>query len=119
MGKEVGQLQFLICCIPFFVRGIELGDIVQTDQDYVVQSVINRSGQVGFRAWLSKLDAEVRMSTIHDLEGMNLVMEWSPENLLALSVEESLAQSVADQLQALEDRALLQYETGRRWNDAF
>ena len=44
---------------------------------------------------------------------MRPLMEWSSENLLALSAPEAEALRLADHLHSREQQGLLQYETGR------
>jgi hypothetical protein len=50
---------------------------------------------------------------VREIEAMKPQMEWSSENLLALSVMETEAQLLADNLQIRENEGLLQYESGR------
>jgi hypothetical protein len=54
-AREVGEDRFEVCCIPFFVYDIALGDVVRTapkgDRKYVVSGVAERSGRYVFRIW--------------------------------------------------------------------
>ena len=50
---------------------------------------------------------------MQEIEGMKPLMEWSSENLLALSAPEAEAQRLANYLHSGEQQGLLQYETGR------
>jgi len=113
-GQEVGPQRFVLCCIPFFMYDVALGDEVETDGDFVLQRVVCQSGQVTFRVWFGGQNAATRQEQARQIEGMMVLMEWSSENLLALSVPESEAQRIADHLQLRENEGLLQYETGRR-----
>ncbi len=112
-GREVAPQRCVVCCIPFFVRDIALGDEVEIDSNFVFQRVVRPSGQVTFRVWFGGQDATSRRDLIREIEAMKPLMEWSSENLLALSVPEAEAQRFADHLQLREDGGLLQYETGR------
>ena len=112
-GQKVGPQRFVLCCIPFFVQDVALGDEVETDGDFVLQRVVRPSGQVCFRVWFGGRDATTRQNLVGEIEAMKPLMEWSSENLLALSVPEAESQQLADYLQLRENEGLLQYETGR------
>lgn len=112
-GQKVAPQRFVLCCIPFFVQDVALGDEVETDSDFVLQRVVRQSGQVTFRVWFGGQSVTTRQELVSEIEAMKPFMEWSSENLLALSVSESEAQGLADYLNAQEKQGLLQYETGR------
>lgn len=112
-GLKTAPQRVVLCCIPFFVHDISLGDELETDGDCVLQRVVRSSGQVTFRVWFGGQDGAKRQIVVHELEEMKPLMEWSSGNLLALSVPEAEAQRLADYLQLHENDGLLQYETGR------
>lgn len=113
-GQEVAPQRCVVCCIPFFVYDVALGDEVEIDYNFILQRVVRSSGQVTFRVWFGGQDAAKRQDLVREIEAMKPLMEWSSENLLALSVTEAEAQQLADYLQLRENEGLLQYETGRR-----
>lgn len=51
-GQKVAPQRFVLCCIPFFVQDVALGDEIETDADFVLQRVVRKSRQVTFRVWL-------------------------------------------------------------------
>ena len=113
-GTQTAEQRFVLCCIPFFVYGLALGDEVETDTDFVVQRVVQASGQITFRVWFGSQPAATRHELVREIEAMTPLLEWSSENLLALSArDETEAQKIADYLQAREEQGLLQYENGR------
>lgn len=114
-GKKMAtQYRFILCCIPFFAQNIALGDEVETDADFVLQRVVHHAGQTTFRVWFGAQGMAMREELVREVEAMKPLMEWSSENLLALSISDGVeAQKVADYLQAREEQGLLQYETGR------
>jgi hypothetical protein len=112
-GYKLAPKRFILCCIPFFVRNVALGDEVETDDDFVLQKVICRSGQVTFRVWFGGQNAFMRQGIITELAEIAPQMEWSSENLLALSASEEESQDVANFLHGREKAGLLKYETGR------
>lgn len=101
-----------VCCIPFFARNVSLGDEVSIDDELVLKSVVTPSGQTTFRVWFGD-SLSNRDEIIKKIEEMNALMEWSSANLLAISIQESYAQQLADYLHTCEQQGLLQYETGR------
>jgi hypothetical protein len=93
---------------------LNLGDEVEVDSDAVLQHVILRSGQTTFRVWFGGQTAQARQAAVEAIESMKPLMEWSSENLLALSVPAAQeAQRLADFLHTYESRGLLQYKAGR------
>ena len=112
-GQQTAPQRFVLCCIPFFVQDIALGDEVETDANFILQQVARSSGQVTFRVWFGGQEAATRQELVREIEALKPLMEWSSENLLALSVPETEAQRFADYLHLREQRGLLQYETGR------
>jgi hypothetical protein len=113
-GRKAAPQRFILCCIPFFIHDVALGDEVETDADFVFQRVIKRSGQIAFRIWFGEQDAATRRNIAHEIVAMEPLLEWSSENLLALSVPEAEAGRFADYLSSRERQGLLQYETGHR-----
>ncbi|WP_213766658.1 DUF4265 domain-containing protein [Caballeronia sp. dw_19] len=113
-GQKTGTYKFILCCIPFFVHDVALGDEVETDSDFVLQRVVHCSGQTTYRVWFGAKDKAAQEALVREIEAMKPLMEWSSENLLALSISgDAEAQSIANYLQAGEEKGLLQYETGR------
>jgi hypothetical protein len=112
-GEESGPNRYILCCIPFFAYDIALGDEVETDSASILKKVIRRSGQITFRAWIVDQSTENRQSIVSQAKDAGALLEWSSENLLALSVSESDANKVADLLHLHEQGGRLQYETGR------
>jgi len=104
-----------ICCIPFFAFNIALGDEVETDDDYVVQRVVTASGQYTFRVWFGDSTyPEIKDEVVKHMESLAIEIEWSSENLLALSAPDAdQAQQLADYLHSRQSAAHLMYETGR------
>lgn len=104
---------FEICCIPFFVYDLALGDVVETSADYLVQRVIRQSGRYVFRVWFGE-SFHPRDEVAGQLKGLGSLVEWSSPNLLAVdAVDLEHAQMVADFLVQHQDAGHLAYETGR------
>lgn len=87
-AKEVGKFEFEICCIPFFSYGLFLGDIVVTDNEYLIQRVITSNGHQTIRVAIS--DPE-RIDSVHELlhawaEDQQELYEWCGKGYLAMDV---------------------------------
>jgi hypothetical protein len=112
-GQRIASNRFILCCIPFFVYDLALGDEIEVDADFIFQRVVRRAGQVTFRVWFGGQDSGKKQELVEEMKAISSLMEWSSENLLALSVPEAEAQLLADYLQSREQQKLLQYETGQ------
>jgi len=116
-ARKVDENRFEICCIPFFLYDLALGDTVETaprdSRQYVLSRVVNRSGRYVFRAFFERPQYRYRDSTVAALRGVGAQIEWSSPSLLAVDIEGSSAQKVADLLHGLEQQGQLVYETGK------
>lgn len=115
--KQVGENQFEICCIPYFLYDLALGDTVETcpqgERQYVLSRVLQRSGRYVFRAFFERPQYRYREGTAEAVQALGAQVEWSSPSLLAIDVDGASAQSVADYLQEQEDAGRLVYETGK------
>src|SRR6267142_3788381 len=50
-ARKLNENHFMICCVPFFTYGLNLGDEVLCDPDYQIREVTKRSGNMTFRIW--------------------------------------------------------------------
>jgi len=118
--RQLSENRFEVCCIPFFVYDIALGDHVETVSEngkrYVVKRVTKQSGHYTFRVWfgdspyaMAKEEVLVRVK-----DQLNCLVEWYSQNLLAVDAPtEELAQAIADCLDEKVQLGLLVFETGR------
>ena len=116
-AKQLGEDRFEICCIPFLVFDIALGDVVVTSPrgayQYVFEQVVERSGHYVFRVWFGE-SIHPRNEIAEELTELGSLLEWSSENLLAIdAVDQEHAQLVADCLAEQEKAGHLIYETGQ------
>lgn len=115
--KQVGDDRFEVCCIPFFIYDLALGDFVETsprgDRKYVVSKVVQPSGRYVFRVWLGE-SFQPRDEIAQGLMSLGSLIEWASSNLLAVdAADQGHAQRVADFLADCESAGHLVYETGR------
>jgi hypothetical protein len=116
-ARQLGDDRFEVCCIPFALYGVALGDIVATmpsgARKYVVKEVVKPSGRYVFRVWFGQ-SFYPRDEVARELKVLGSLTEWSSRNLLAVdAVDLEHAQTVADFLAESEKAGRLVYETGR------
>src|SRR2546421_9189017 len=76
-AKQIGENHFEVCCIPFFIYDLALGDEVETGtkegKKHVVTKVLNRSARFVFRVWFSDVTArEMLLEEIKDRKSTRL-----------------------------------------------
>ncbi len=110
---------FEICCIPFFLYNLSLGDKVKTDmkygKKYVFTKVVEPSGHYTFRIWFN--DNKLRSEILNELIEIGCLVErQSPTgNLIALDIHSfDGATKLAEYLLGKEQQGVLIYETGRQ-----
>jgi hypothetical protein len=115
--RQRADNQFEVCCIPFFIYDLALGDLVLTspaeDLQYVVERVVTSSGRYVFRVWFGQ-SFHPRDEIANDLTALGSLIEWSSRNLLAVDAADGEhAQLIADFLMERQKAGHLIYETGR------
>jgi hypothetical protein len=117
--RQLADTRFELCCIPFFVFDLALGDEVETEprdgRQYVLARVVAPSGGSTFRAWFGATEYEgARVKVVAALKAGGWRFEWYSENLLAIDAADAeRAQALADLLAERERLGHLVYETGR------
>lgn len=117
--RRLGERWFEICCIPFFVHDLALGDEVETapkgDRQYLLTRVVKPSGGYTFRVWFGDSNLPTaRNEVVKAARDRSCEFEWFSENLLALDArDDRRAQELADFLHEREQLGHLTYETGR------
>lgn len=112
-ARQIDERTFEICCIPFFLYDVALGDIVETDERYDLVRVVEPSGRFVFRVWFGET-WHPREEIAAELANLGALLEWSSINLLAVdAADKSHAQVIADYLLSQSDQGRLLFETGR------
>lgn len=107
-----------ICCIPFFIYDLALGDMVAVsaaeDGSYVFDRVVISSGRVTFRIYFGRAESRFQADVMMDLAKAPIRIERFSESVVALDIEEKDSpQRLADYLAQAQDEGKLIYETGR------
>lgn len=116
-ARQLADDRFELCCIPFFVFDLALGDVVATTprngRKYLVDRVVEPSGRFVFRVWFGQ-SFYPRDEIAGGLKALGAMIEWSSRNLLAADAADGEhAQLVAHFLMEREKAGHLIYETGR------
>lgn len=113
-ASRLAKRRFEVCCIPFFVYDLSLGDVVETDDAYLIENVVTWSGHHTFRVALSQARFPSE-ELVTELQNLGDLVEWSSPIMFAVDSPDSvIAQRTADLLAVRENRGELVYETGRR-----
>lgn len=118
-ARQISSSKFEVCCIPFFLYDIALGDTVLTeisdDQMHLVKTVSERSGRFVFRAYFADGDLAQQNPFEDMLTSVGALLERSSSQLLAIDGRDmEHAEQISNLLQTWEDAGSLQYETGKR-----
>ena len=110
-GRRVDNDRFELCCIPFFLYDVALGDVVETAEDLFVSGVWRASGRYVFRVFFGE-PSSPRSETVEELKDLGGLVEWFSPALLAVDArDQTHAQEIADYLWEQENRGRLVYET--------
>jgi Domain of unknown function (DUF4265) len=109
------ELIFVICCIPFFVFDLALGDKIETNEYFTLLRVVSPSDNYTFRVWFGDSPSRIiREEVAQYVKKHLLVSEQSSENMIAISAGGVFqAQALANYLHDEQQAGRLMYETGR------
>jgi hypothetical protein len=116
--RRVSDARFVLCCIPFFVYDLALGDEVETaptdGKRYVVQRVTHTSGNFTYRVWFGQSShPTIKTEVLAEVNRLGALPEWSSPNLRAINTDAASAQAMADWLWQRMQQEHLLCETGR------
>jgi len=112
-ARHLDGNRYQVCCIPFFIYDLALGDLVETDSEHVVKRVLEKSGRLVFRVWFSPAH-QSSPDIVEALEQLGSLLEWSSRGLLAVdAANEVQGQRISGFLATQERMGRLTYETGQ------
>lgn len=112
-SRQTAPDRFELCCVPFFVYNLALGDEVETDSELAIARVVRPSGHYTFRVWFcDSSEPNIRQEVIAQVYYLKGLPEWYSHNLLAIDMPQDQAQAIADFLYEQEQMGHLMYEAG-------
>ena len=116
-AKKLGDGRFEICCIPYLLFDVGLGDVITLDENGMLSEVVERSGRYVFRILLTGKEIS-RRTLFDDIAELGGLQEWHDADFGAIdSANRNSAAKVAQYLWDRSERGELDYETGRRRPD--
>ena len=112
-ARRIVDLTFEICCIPFHLYDLALGDVVRTNEMYEFTGLVTPSGHFTFRVWFQDQEADPA-EVVSAISQLGASFEWSGTNLLAIDAsDQGIAEGVANYLWSQEQAGRLIFETGK------
>lgn len=113
-ARQVSEKTFEVCCIPFALYDICIGDIVEVDDHLNVTRVVERGGYTGFRIATSNKAGQAKILKILLSLGSIPQEAYSDKLLAVASNDPAEIQAIADILLTAENnRTIMAYETIR------
>jgi hypothetical protein len=112
-ARNLGGNRFEICCIPFILYGLALGDIVEADEHSELTGVIKNSNRSVFRARFGN-SAYPRDEIEQGVSELGALVEWSSDDLLAVDAADAdTAAAIFAYLEQHQNDGHLMVETGK------
>lgn len=88
--RQLEENVFEICCIPFLVYGLSLGDFVNTTrvegEDYIIDEIVKKNGHITYRVWFFDISEwDIVVKQIKKL-GCLVEIRWDKSKLIAVDV---------------------------------
>jgi len=116
-ARQLSDTDFEVCCIPFFIYDVHLGDIIRIvphQGKNLVLGVCEPSGHHTFRVWLKAMSPLLREQVLEEAARLGCEAEWFDEKLLALDApDDAIANQLARWLEGKRRGGGMDYETGR------
>jgi hypothetical protein len=118
--RQISDNRFVLCCIPFFIYDLALGDEVEThaldSHSYVVKRVVKPSGHWTLRLWFGDAEPDGIGETLAHLTALpGCLYEAYSRNYIGVDAATfEIAKQVVPILAGLQQSGRLKYETGWR-----
>lgn len=87
-ARKIDFCRFEICCIPMFAYGLALGDVVETDHDFLITNIYQKSGRIAIRVWINE---QITQEKVEELIGkildLDCLVEWYSQHLLGIDCD--------------------------------
>ena len=116
-ARKLHGNEFEMCCIPYFLYNLALGDVVTLRERDIVDAVVRRSGRSVYRIWLA--DEMVDRLQIHrDLASLGALQEWRTANLCSIdAADAAVSKAVMHYLTERASKRELEFEGGSIFPD--
>jgi hypothetical protein len=111
--RQVDDTTFEVCCIPFFLYDIALGDVVRTSPAYLLEDVVEASGRGTYRLFFPDESREEGEGIVERLTALGALVEWSSRRLLAVATPDKSANAVVSLLEEGSEQGGFLFE--RAW----
>lgn len=109
----MAENRYVVCCIPLFCYRLALGDVVSTDEEHVLNEVVESSGRGVLRVLSEGAPWTERQGVLDRLTELGALIEPGADILIALDVAtQEIAERVIEFLEPLEAAGDLEYEIG-------
>ena len=115
--ERAGENRYRLLCIPFFLYGVALGDILEGDASAELEDlefqVAERSGRSVYRVWFDSGSVAVIEDCLTNLTSLGALTEQSSKRLYAIDAENpKIAERVEAYLRKGESSGKWEYERG-------
>ena len=111
--RKIDEQHHEVCCIPFFVYGLSLGDKILAANNFFFL-VVEKSGNATFWVCLGH-DVQSRGKLVKEIKALGAEFEWSSESKTLLAINASspeISWKLTDLLDALEATGAVEFEVG-------
>lgn len=84
-GKVIVEHTYMVCCIPFFIYGLSLGDVVKVNEDGDFE-ILEKSSQNTIRIWIDNAEIATKSDIISKVLNFCDNAEMHSDILFAFSV---------------------------------
>lgn len=113
-GQKIENGNIILCCIPFFVEGLALGDIVKVDENGIFVELLQESGNITIRAWTRRMEESAKRPFVEKMLSLVDDAEMYSDDLTAFSVLGEFSRPALDHLIDSEKALGLVYEIANR-----
>lgn len=114
-ARQVADNEFELCCVPFFLYDLSIGDVVETatraGRRFVISNRLKVSGLRTLRIWYSaEASADDKERMLKQLRETGAPSEWHSERLLAFACASAELPRFSTILGAEQESGILKFE---------
>lgn len=114
-ARQIADNEFELCCVPFFLYDLSIGDVVATEtraaRKFVISARLKASGLRTVRVWYSaEASAQDKERVLGHLRDSGSPAEWHSERLLAFACAAAEVPRFSQILGAEQEAGTLKFE---------